>query len=76
MQTTDATPEAPPQAEDNLTPGQLAKRLGVSVSTVDRRRRAGQIPFARVGGRSYRYSLADVRAALAKLGPASPPRAT
>ena len=68
MQTTDATP----QADENLTPGQLAKRLGVSVSTVDRRRRAGQIPFARVGDRSYRYSLADVRAALAKLGSPSP----
>jgi excisionase family DNA binding protein len=51
---------------DYLTAKQLAEVLQVSETTVHRLRRSGRIPAVYVTDRLVRYSLRDVRRALAR----------
>lgn len=59
-----------------LTAEELARQLKVTVDTVWRYTRTGRIPCVRLGGRDYRYRLAEVLASLeAGAGEAVPPTA-
>lgn len=64
--------------DEYLTPRRAAEALGIGVDTLGARRRGGEIPYYKVGGRYY-YRLADLRAYLeskrveAKARPAEPP---
>jgi hypothetical protein len=52
-------------APDSLLDGAaLARRLHVGVGTVDDLRRAGRIPFVRIGPKTVRYDFREVVAAL------------
>ncbi len=55
---------------DYMTAKQLAEVLQVSESTIHRLRRSGRIPAVYVTDRLARYSLKDVRRALARPQPA------
>ena len=48
--------------EDFLTPAEVAKQLGVTVSTVRRWLRSGYLPALKVGPRAWRISKADLSA--------------
>lgn len=61
----DIEPEADP--DRLLTKAELAKRLAVSVSTVDRLTRSG-MPVAAIVGDHRRYRIAEVEAWLAERG--------
>ena len=55
------SPVIPPTAEKLLSPKQLADRWSVSVETLKRRRRAGELPTLKMG-RAVRFKLSDILA--------------
>jgi len=55
---------APQRATELLTKKDVAERLGVSVTTLDRCVRLGQISYLRIGGR-VRFTEANIQAYLA-----------
>ena len=57
---------------DYLTAKQLAEVLQVSESTIHRLRRRGRIPAVHITDRLVRYSLKDVRRALARASAPEP----
>jgi excisionase family DNA binding protein len=57
------------QGPSLLTRAQLARRLGVSVTTVDRYSRSGRIPVIRIGDGPTRFDFCEVAAALRNASP-------
>jgi len=51
VSTTTASPRRRRQAKLMLSPEEVAQKLGVGRSTIDRRMRAGEIPSRRIGAR-------------------------
>lgn len=49
-----------------LSSGEVAKYLRISPSTLAKLRKQGRLRGFKVGSRSYRYSVSDIKAFLAK----------
>jgi len=47
-----------------LSPAELASKLGVCVATIRRWTRAGKLPVVKLSGRTWRFRMEDVQAAL------------
>jgi excisionase family DNA binding protein len=56
-----ATQEADLEPAD-LTTEDVAATLGVSVATIGRKTRSGELPYVKIGHRTYRYRRSDVDA--------------
>jgi excisionase family DNA binding protein len=46
----------------DLTTEDVAAMLGVSVATIGRKTRSGELPYLKLGHRTYRYRRSDVAA--------------
>jgi excisionase family DNA binding protein len=58
-----------PRSDRLLTTAELALVLGVSIATIHRMRRCGEIPVIRVRDSMYRFDVAEVLAVLRSRNP-------